>query len=373
LSTEIKGKVIIRAIPDAAVKEKVVSFICTCGGKMSPEMVRARLERLPLVLAGSIEVARGERLAKSLQSHGADAVFALNEESVAPVAVPPVVEIGAEFTARPEPLRQESPDRPDRRGPRGARGKALPPTPEAEKLRIAHAVRIVLVYALLACLVAMVTPLFHLFSVPFALYAAHRASALLETDIWLRSIYLPGIFVPLLNILILALLLLQIHLFLHRSRAADKTGQDELAPLRFGLRVGYAIIMALFLIGTASGYIPDTMNDFRETVERRLAKEVARSAKQFPKQVDKDLRVDKMTAGPDKQLTFHCTLLNYKAKMLDPERFRSGISEKIVKQVCEGKEMQYYLNKEVVVAYAFYGNDALPITTVSVVSSDCKK
>jgi hypothetical protein len=365
LPHEIKGKVIIRSVPDAMVKEKVVAFVCSHDRRVAPGQVLARLNSLPLVLVGSIEATRGERLVAALNGLGADAVFAASAGQP-----PPVVSPRDDAPVTPPPV---SIDQPLASGPVRATRKKPVSRDEAEKQRIARACRIALMYALLAFLVAMVSPLFYLFAVPLALYAAHRAAALLEVDLWLRSIYFVGVFVPVFNLLVLCLLLLQTHLSLRRWNTAPDEHPDELAPLRLAFRLSYAAFMVIFLVGTESGFLPASMHDLRETVERRLEKDVARSAKQFPRTVDKDLRIDRMSAGPDKRLTFHCTLLHYGARSLDAERFRTSISSSIVKEVCGSKEMKYYLNKDVIIAYAFNGNDAQPITSVDVTNVDCQR
>lgn len=362
---EIRGKVIIRTIPDATVQEKVVAFVCSHGGRVTRDQVMARLGSLPLVLAGSVEAAKGERLAAALNGLGADAVFVASNAQQPSVPFHPD---GVPVTAQTAAI-----DPPPAPGPVRAARKKPVTRDEAEKLRIARGCRTALVYALLACLVAMESPLFYLFAVPLALYAAHRAAALLEADLLQRCIYFVGVFVPVCNLLILCLLFLQTHLSLRRWKTMTAEPPDELAPLRLAFRLSYAAFMVIFLVGTESGFLPESMLDLRETVERRLEKDVARSAKQFPRTVDKDLRIDRMSAGPDRRLTFHCTLLHYGARSLDAERFRTTISPNIVKEVCGSKEMKYYLNKDVIIAYAFSGNDAQPITTVDVANGDCQR
>lgn len=370
--TELKGKVIIRAITDAAARERVIAFICSHGGKPPADKVRARLEQLPLTLVSSMDAGKGERLAATLCGLGADAGF-VDDAIDPPAAVP--VPVVAEPLAAPlqaEPVQREAQARPPKPD-RTARLKAAAPTEESEKLRIAHACRFVLVYAILSTCVSFYSPYFYLFSLPMALYAAHRATALQKTDIWLRCLYFVSVFVPVANLVILSLLTVQMHLILKRSNASNEVGQDELAQLRFTFRIGYACTMVIFLVGTAGGYLSGSMSDLGETVERRLAKDVKRSAKLFPKQMDKGLRIEKMTAGPDRRLTFHCTLTNFKAKSIDSEQLRSGVGDKLVGQICDSKEMRYYLERDVVISYAFNGNDDLPITSIDVTNKNCDK
>lgn len=371
MPAENTGKVIISSVADAAIREKVVSFICSNAGTPPPDLVRVKLEHLPLVLAGSIEASRGERLAAILNSMGATAAFVAADEIPAQPLTPPATESGSALPPVDEQSRAERPAGANRTAPRGSRGNKALPTAADEQQRIALACRVVLLYALLACLVAMSSPLFYIFSLPLVLYAAHRTVALLGVSLWLRSIILPGIFIPVLNLFILSLLLLLTHLFIRRCKTSTADVQDELAPIRFLFRAGYAALMAIFLIGSASGYLPESMNDLQESVERLLEKEVARSAKEFPRSVDRNLRMDSMAAGPGKRLTFNCTLLNYRTRAVDAERFSAGVRGGVVKEVCDSKEMRSFLNKEVIIAYAFSGSDSLPLATVEVANADC--
>lgn len=367
---ETKGKVIITAVAAAAAREKVVAFICKNGGTLTPDLVRAKLAQLPLVLAGSIEAPRGERLAAILNGMGATAVFEAAEVPVPP-ELPPALASGSAPPREGERSRLERPPGANRPAARGVRGKSAPPTAAEEQQRIALACRIVLLYALLACLVAMASPLFYCCSLPLALYASHRATALLGVSLWCRYVYLPGVFIPVLNLFLLALLLLRIHLFIRRSKIPATAVRDELASLRFVFRVGYAGIMAFFLFGTANGYLPATMHELRESVEQLLEKEVARSAKEFPRTVDRDLRIDSMAAGPGKRLTFNCTLLNYRARAVDVERLRTGVRGGIVTEACNSPQLRTYLQKEVIIAYAFSSSDNLQLATVEVSNTDC--
>jgi hypothetical protein len=369
LPPENQGKVIIRAIPDSVVRDRLVAFICAHAGSATPESVRGRLERLPLVLAGAIDPVRGERLAATLTGLGAGAEFVPGDEApLSPqtaAAACDAAAAGAESGGGGDPAAS------DRQTPRGERRKKAPPTPEQEKLRIALACRIVLIYAILACLVAMSSPLFLIFSAPLALYATHRAVALLEDDLWLRWFFLPGSFVPVLNIAILALMLLRVHLFIRRSTVQPDTIRDELASFRFVCRIGFAALMAIFLLGSANGYLPVSMGEFRESVERMLQKEVEASAKEFPRKVSGELRIESMTAGPAKRLTFNCTLINYRASLVNGDQFRADVRGNIVKEVCGSKEMRHFLDREVIISYAFNGSDGMPITSVDVVNGDC--
>lgn len=51
---EVQGKLIIRAIPDEEVAQRVAAFICAHSQNMTTEAVFERLKKLPLVLSSTI-------------------------------------------------------------------------------------------------------------------------------------------------------------------------------------------------------------------------------------------------------------------------------------------------------------------------------
>lgn len=75
MSSEANGKLIIRGIPSEDVEQKVFSFVCANAKNTSPEVVAARLKKLPVVLSSSISLQAGSRAVQFLAEMGAEAVF----------------------------------------------------------------------------------------------------------------------------------------------------------------------------------------------------------------------------------------------------------------------------------------------------------
>ena len=78
MATEANGKLIIRSIPNEDVAKKVFTFVCANAHNTSPEVVAAKLKKLPLVLSSSISSHAGSRVVQSLAEMGAEAEFIPN-------------------------------------------------------------------------------------------------------------------------------------------------------------------------------------------------------------------------------------------------------------------------------------------------------
>ena len=75
MATQANGKLIIRSIPNEDVAKKVFTFVCANAKTTSPEVVAAKLKKLPMVLSSSISSQAGNRVVQSLAEMGAEAVF----------------------------------------------------------------------------------------------------------------------------------------------------------------------------------------------------------------------------------------------------------------------------------------------------------
>jgi hypothetical protein len=371
VSSNSTGRLIIRAIPDPEVARKVVTFICRHGGNPAPETIAARLATLPLVLSSSMPAASGTRIAAALMELGADAVFLPHQE-----AVPPQPAVAAPQTGVPAnpshqlPASAQSSAAPPPRPPSPERRPATVPQQAGETLLRSDA-PILLLYAFLASLVAMASPVFLLCYVPLALYAIHRACVSLALSVWLRAMFMVGVFVPLANTLLLVVLWMQCTLVLRRQKSTG-TGTKDSGGVALAMRLACTPLMLLALSGVSSGILPAEFTSLTESVESQLAKEVKRVAKQFPRTVNKEMRIDSVTAGPDRLLTYNCTMLQYPADRIDSNRLRDAAREKLLKEVCASFDLKLLLKKEVTIAYAFSGNDGKLVTTVTINGCDCR-
>ena len=366
MAPDSPGMLVIRTIPNDEVARRVTDFICSHAAGATPDKVTAGLASLPLVLAGSLPGATGVRLARALQELGADAQFISEAEKAPPTpVVPPAPDTPSPPSPAPSLPPRSRPSAPAR-APQTARHKEE--IGLSSRQQCAHT-RTLAIHGLLACMVSMVSPVFYLVSLPFALYAVQRACVCLDVPGYLRTLYLISVFVPFGNILFLLVLVLQTTLALRREkRAVPLSG-----PAANGIagELGFAALMIMALLGVQGGFLPASFPSLVESIEKQLQREVARSAKRFPLKMNEDLQIDSLTAGPDLVLTFNCTLLKASAAEISPNRFRKSVQGSLRKNVCSDRGLKQHLAKGVTVSYAFSGNDGNPVTMIATTESDC--
>ena len=364
--SEARGRLVVRGIPDEGTARKVVELVCRNAAGATPEKVAAMLASLPCVLFPSIPAPQGTRAAEALRALGADAAFLPSRApGKEPAAAP-----AAPSTPSPHRGRETQPtaSRPSRPA---AAAMSTPPQP-AEEAPLLTDAPVLLLYALLALLVSLVSPVAYVMSIPLALYAAHRACVTLDTPTELRVFYLLGAFIPLCNSFVMLLLLVQATLSLRWKKKADADRPVDDGGSAFIMRVVGAPLLLAILLATYTDLLPTSAGALVESVESRLERLVARVGKDFPRTVNESMRIDTVTAGPGKVLTYNCTLLKYPAARINAVRFRENMEGAVRKSVCADGELKRFIDEDVTVAYAFSGNDGSPVATITVDPGACR-
>ncbi len=388
MTAEGKGKLIIRGIPNDDVAQKVVAFMCASAKNATPEAVAARLKNLPLVVSSAIQAQTAYRVVRALQAIGADVEFVpdapadtsfeLESNAVTPPAqfTPPYTT--ARETARPiTPAAVgvvERPAPPDPRAQREARKRQ-------NELREVALAQKLLIYAVVAGFVPAASPVLYFITAPFQLYTIYRLTAALNCEMLHRVLYLLCTLVPLVGIVILLILNAKATRRLTAERipvGLFGAGSGEIAALGDGEGGGtmigpvYFLVLAMLAIGgVASGTLPRSWPTAEENVQAMIDREVARANKEFPKEIDPETRIDNVTAGPDKLITINYTMLKHPASEIDADRFGGELKDKVRQETCTDGKLEPLLKKGVSVAYAFNGNDGLPITTITIAPADC--
>jgi hypothetical protein len=392
MTGEDSGKLIIRSIADAGAAERIVAFLCANAKNATPEATAARLQKLPLVLSPSIGRETGERIARSLTGLGADAAFIpatpvvtspssgpqaapLPPDRTAPLRTTPAVEQadkGAPPTGRPQ--RQE----PVRNMPRPFR--TADEYRDADRLhRIAVAQKL-LIWGVVVAMVPLMSPVLYLLALPFQLYAVYRTSKALDFGSGAVVLYIVAMFVPLVGVIMLlvlnsnatkALKAAGISVGLIGARKDDLEAAGVSLTGRFAGPVFAGLLLLVGVVGVSSGMLPSVMPDLSENIEARLEREAENANKKFPRQIDADTRVDSITAGPGKMLTFNYTMLNYPGSAIDEGKFREAMADKVRKEACASTGLQPFIREGVSIGYSYVGNDGIPLTTLVVSPSDC--
>jgi hypothetical protein len=101
--------------------------------------------------------------------------------------------------------------------------------------------------------------------------------------------------------------------------------------------------------------------------EQQLIETVNEINKSLPMVVDKEIRLDTVTADPGKKITCVYTLMNYSSIEPIPE----FILPDFKKKACANEDVKYFLSRNVHVSFRYQGNDGGLICEVDVAPSDC--
>lgn len=106
-------------------------------------------------------------------------------------------------------------------------------------------------------------------------------------------------------------------------------------------------------------------------VDQALIKVTARMNKKMPMAVDKDTRLDKVTAEPGQQLVYHYTLISVSSSDINAAEFQRLARPQLKTRLCSSTEMQNFLKSGVTVSYLYRGNDGRGIGGVKFAPSEC--
>jgi hypothetical protein len=107
------------------------------------------------------------------------------------------------------------------------------------------------------------------------------------------------------------------------------------------------------------------------SVDQALVKVSAQMNRRMPVEVDKDTRLDKVSAEPGQQLTYHYTLTSIRSSEVNADEFQRLAKPQLKTRLCNSREMQNFLKSGVTVSYAYRGNDGRGIGQVKFAPSEC--
>jgi len=64
-------------------------------------------------------------------------------------------------------------------------------------------------------------------------------------------------------------------------------------------------------------------------------------------------------------------MLKHPASEINADDFSNALKDKVKQETCRDKMLQPFVKKGVSVAFAFNGNDGLPIATITIAPADC--
>lgn len=110
-------------------------------------------------------------------------------------------------------------------------------------------------------------------------------------------------------------------------------------------------------------------NDF--TVEQAMQKVVVKMNQYLPEQVDKETRLEKLTADKGRQLTYHYTLTALTGQDVSKAEFKRVMGPLLKKRLCASKEMKGFLRNGVRINYEYRTTDLQPVGSFIYFPADC--
>jgi hypothetical protein len=128
------------------------------------------------------------------------------------------------------------------------------------------------------------------------------------------------------------------------------------------------VLMTLFAAGpvSAQAQIADGLD------ERWIAETASDLNRLLPRQVDMETRLDAVTAGPGRRLSFHYTLLDRTRAGMDVEAFNAGLQPVLRGAVCRKDSTWPSSMTGVTLSYHYRGSDGKFVSMIEIPHLSCK-
>lgn len=117
---------------------------------------------------------------------------------------------------------------------------------------------------------------------------------------------------------------------------------------------------------------PPGPDPFDLSVESMLPQIVAEMNERLPITVDRETRLDRLSAGPGEKVTYHYSLINLRISQIDKGSFIPQLREQLVNGYRNEKGMSYFRDNDVSMDFKYTDPDGAYFTTISVGPSDLR-
>lgn len=107
------------------------------------------------------------------------------------------------------------------------------------------------------------------------------------------------------------------------------------------------------------------------SLDETLTRVTAQMNSKTPMAVDKETRLDRVTAESGARLAYHYTLVNKRNGDVNPSEFVKAIKPQLKSKLCASKEMQNFLRNGVSVSYLYRTSDGQAVGGAEFTPSDC--
>ena len=123
------------------------------------------------------------------------------------------------------------------------------------------------------------------------------------------------------------------------------------------------------LMGSYAGSVSE--GEGSRNLDQTLANVSAHLNRSVPLTLDADTRLDRVTSGPGRRLSYHYTLTSVQSKAFKRAEFQKLIREPLQAKLCSSKEMRGFLVRGVTIAYDYLGSDGNRLGAARFTASDC--
>jgi hypothetical protein len=121
---------------------------------------------------------------------------------------------------------------------------------------------------------------------------------------------------------------------------------------------GATTVMSFLLFFNSMNLIQSYLPNFRpspltDTVEQQLVMLAREYNKRGATMIDKETRIDSMSAGPGKMLTYHYTMVNYAMEEVDPDKAKEAIRPPAIAHIRSSEEMKALKDAGVLFTYKY--------------------
>jgi hypothetical protein len=107
------------------------------------------------------------------------------------------------------------------------------------------------------------------------------------------------------------------------------------------------------------------------TVDETLVKMSVQMNKKMPMTVDKETRLDRVSAEPGQHFIYHYTLTGLRSADINTGEFPKALKPQLKSRLCESAEMQNFLRNGVTISYMYRSSDGRPIGGIKFAPNEC--
>lgn len=108
------------------------------------------------------------------------------------------------------------------------------------------------------------------------------------------------------------------------------------------------------------------------SVEKQLAQAAEINNKKLPMLLSNEIRLDRISAEPGRQVYYFHTLMALKSSGLDSNRVGQLLRPPHLEDFCKGPDMRMFRDNNVNMVYVYSGSDGVEITRIRLTTADCK-